>query len=449
MNTWAVAMDAWALAMASAGREVGRLKVGIGFSQEPKWLIAISWMATAAVGVAGVYSRMRRVTEPAAGVFFLTMASVAISILLLTYKTSTAGSVLAVIFLGIPVMGPLAFYTVPAVGYGGQIVIFALKTVAATVVISGLVARAMRKDGYVKVKAMKGFVAANTVTAMIVVFSSGALVPLVQSWFYPSGLSVSQLRVAKGGICRPLVEGDRAIVVGLSGLEVVDLESMRVVHTLALPNPTPEEAGLMGLQPEPLLLHAEGSRVFRSGPDEITVVSVFPTRTPDGVGEAGRWFLWTRIGLGADASPSRSDFRSGQGQGGTLGGPSVLSWEVKEERPPELPAEGYFGEIQVAGARVTLDRDIVWVQARDIIARIWLKGDCSWHFLVDRDGVGDVGSDGGSCDGVNGDGRAEGGVGGDGAVGGADADGFGGGLVVVTTSNGYLYVIRISAIEDR
>lgn len=185
--------------------------------------------------------------------YLVSLASIALSILLTTFDSPVENAVTSLIFIGFPAMAAASALVPPSVGYFGQTVQFCFLAVIAMITGASYAAKGLRRETVDKDRAFSNlFVWQGAVVLFVVVasgFASSAPVPNA-AWRLSNGLVVKPVSVGGGPVSQPFVIGDRCYVVDYSlGLTEVDLRRGEVTARMRPPHPKPPNLGAEGAEP--------------------------------------------------------------------------------------------------------------------------------------------------------------------------------------------------------
>ena len=239
--------------------------------KSPLQPLGVSWAATLMLFTVNAYVG-RQIGLGSTGVitFIAVFGSICISLLFTTFGSPSHPGVM-VVLLGIPLLAVAAFYTVPEVGQGWQIVSAVAWTMFFALGATAVLASRLARTGLPGRRVARTLLIcqAGVVALGLLVLVVGPL-PRIQGNM--DGIRVQSLRLGANP-SQPLVEQERAFVVTTKGLQVIDLVQMKLVATVPLPHPDPGDLGLAGERIEGVRFKAG---IRRSGPDKLTISFRWP-----------------------------------------------------------------------------------------------------------------------------------------------------------------------------
>jgi len=332
----------------------------------------VSWIISLALILAIFFLRYSRGfggfgTETA---YLVAIASLCLTFIMLVRGLPFWASAAFFIFVGSPLMAGASFLIAPTVGYGGQIINFALKTIIVAISASCLLLVLFRKFSLTNGKALKILLFIQVAMVLAGFVFSGAINHI--SWLEERGskVSIRSIRLEKEVgtnpvLSCPLIEDNRLFVMTKSGFFYeVNLEKAKIISRISLPMPTPAEAGypdLRSLKDETSAKPVFG-KISRISASLLKVEYPFYMYRLDdyqsgwGYSSAGYWSIEAEIDL---QSKTIASWQIKQGE-------SSLSCDPRPIKSGQFEAK--WGDY----------RDSLHILGPNTDSRVWTKGWASW-----------------------------------------------------------------------
>ncbi len=333
----------------------------------PGLYVILSWLMSGAAFNAIFLVHYRAPGGLGASVrYFSLIASLCLSLVISARRTPRWMIFVFLPVLGIPLLGAASFLTAPSVGYGGQILMFAVRTILLAILASIVLADILHGSAAGAEPVDKVLVSVHlaVVLAGLLSFNGLSLMPSVQHGADP--VEVRHARLGSTTLSYPLVEEGQAFVMDQSGfLHQVDLKSMKVVARIKLPMPGPAEAGYpdFAKPPSEEAARPEHGRITRLGSQSLLLEYPFnmgrswKDDTGYGWAQAGAWHLEAQVELGSR---------------------QVTSWRVTEGSLEWEP--GYPHPVQAGLYKAVWGdyRESLHVVGPGVDTRIWPVGWVKW-----------------------------------------------------------------------
>jgi hypothetical protein len=334
----------------------------------------VSWAVSGAFLLAGFIAHSRNSGESFSILrYFGLMGCFCISLLVSAGSLKLWPSVLLVIFAAPPLLGLVSFLTAPPVGYGGQILAFALKCIFSAVVLSIAVLFIRHKLVTPWHVLRRRLVTAQILLVIIIFFFSGSFKALLPVQHEGRRIAVKELSFGRKEVSFPLIEKEQMFLVDSEGyLYKFEFATGKKTVMSRLPMPDPEEAGFTPDKGFPNVSSPPGqksprpwfSSIRREGKNMLIVE--YPYHIGEYEEHPGGYSYSASLGLWH--LQSVVDLETG----------TVTSWKVQEGAggfEPEYPHPISVGEYEVIYGRF---RESIDITGPDTSTRFWPKGRVLW-----------------------------------------------------------------------
>ena len=344
------------------GRRTGQSRIRRWVSSR-EGLYTILW-ATSAVAwwVTCIASRRQHGTVSA-------IRYVGVAMSLVTSLTATT-KFPAPVLLTFPLLAVFSVSAPPAVGYGGQIFLFALRTTLILTIIAGVLSHRMTKHSLPK-RLIRPLVLGHLVLVLAILAGTQSFRLLASVQHRGRAISVHTLTVQPrkpatdayfdAVVSCPLVEEFAAFVATEAGyLHEIDLASGRIARRITLPRPEPAEVGLPYLVKCPEYASASltgRAAITRLSAERLSVVYRFHVGTG------------TDLGWGISPESWRIDVEVDLAKG------EVAEWALVEGYVPDELDEF---KCSVGNCEVYVGNGDLSVTGPDVSTTVYTKGQVRW-----------------------------------------------------------------------